>query len=141
MGQTYQSITINSPIEKVWETVKDFHDMSWAPNVVSKLEKVGDFSGNQIGSKRVLNEAFHETLHELDEENYSIKYSIDEGPSPISSSEISNYFGNLKLTPVSLEDSTFIEWSSKWENNDEPAFEFCHGIYVALLNDMKKSLS
>ena len=90
MGKTYQSITINSPIEKVWETVKDFHDMSWAPNVVSKLEKVGGFSGDQVGSKRVLNEAFHETLHELDEENYSIRYSIDEGPSPISSSEVNS---------------------------------------------------
>jgi hypothetical protein len=33
-----------------------------------------------------------------------------------------------------------VEWTSSWEQNDEPIQEFCHGIYVALLGDMKKSL-
>jgi hypothetical protein len=35
---------------------------------------------------------------------------------------------------------TRVEWSSSWEQNDEPVHDFCHGIYIALLNDMKKSL-
>ena len=33
-----------------------------------------------------------------------------------------------------------VEWSSKWEDNDEATYEFCHGMYLALLDDMKKSL-
>jgi len=37
-------------------------------------------------------------------------------------------------------DGTLVEWSSSWQDNNEAASEFCQGIYVALLQDMKKSL-
>lgn len=80
LGQTYQSIVINAPPAKVWTAIRDFHDLVWAPNVITKVEAVGDGS------------------------------------------------------------STFVEWTSQWEKNDEAASEFCHGVYVALLDDMKKSL-
>lgn len=141
MGKTYQSITIDAPLDKVWEKVKNFHDMSWAPNVVSKLEPVGSLLGNEVGAKRILNDAFHETLVELNEEGHSFKYSIDDGPSPISASDVSNYLGHVKLSPISMENATFFEWSSKWDNNNEPAVEFCQGIYQALLGDLKKTFS
>jgi len=29
---------------------------------------------------------------------------------------------------------------STWEQNDGPIHDFCHGVYVALLTDMKASL-
>lgn len=141
MGRTYQSITVNAPIEKVWSKVKNFHDLSWAPNIITKLEVLGDIPGNSVGAKRILNDAFHESLVELNDENTFFKYSIDEGPSPVSSKEVSNYLGHVKLSPISMENSTFIEWSSKWENNDEPTYEFCQGIYQAMLNDLKKTFS
>jgi len=35
---------------------------------------------------------------------------------------------------------SFVEWSSAWERNDEATAEFMHGIYVVLLEEMKKSL-
>jgi len=141
MGKTYQSITINAPIDEVWAKVKNFHDMSWAPNVVSKLDPVGSKLGSDVGAKRILNDAFHETLVDLDDESRSFKYSIDDGPSPVSSSDVSNYVGHVKLSPISMENSTFFEWSSKWDNNHEPAVEFCQGIYQALLGDLKKTFS
>jgi len=37
-------------------------------------------------------------------------------------------------------EGTRVAWSSSWEKNDEAAHDFCHGIYVALLGDMKASL-
>ena len=37
-------------------------------------------------------------------------------------------------------ESTRVEWTSSWEQNDEAIQEFCHPIYMALLNDMKASL-
>lgn len=141
MGKTYQSVVLNKSIDKVWETLANFHDLSWAPNVVKKVDKVGDVSGDQVGAKRVLNDAFHETLLEVNSQDYSIGYSIDEAPSPISSSEVNNYRGKIKLTPVTLDGTTLIEWSSSWENNDEKAQEFCSVIYNALLNDLKSTLS
>ena len=40
MGQTYQSIVINAPVRAVWEAIADFHNLSWAPNVVTRVEVV-----------------------------------------------------------------------------------------------------
>ena len=141
MNKTYQSVTINVPIEKVWETVRDFHSFSWAPNVITSCVKQGDKGGLETGAKRILNDAFHETLLELDEENHRIRYRINEGPSPITPAEVGEYFGELHLLPVTKDNATFVEWSSKWENDSGEAYEFCHGIYVALLDDLAKTMS
>ena len=74
MGKTYQSILIKAPAEKVWETLRNFHDISWAPDVVSSVDVIGDKKGDQPGAKRVLNGAFHETLHALDDDNREFTY-------------------------------------------------------------------
>ena len=140
MGQTYQSITIHVPVERVWSTLRDFHDMSWAPNVVTGVEIVGDAAGDEPGAGRVLNGAFHETLREIDDEERTFSYSIDDGPSPVSRDDVKDYIGRVSVQAADGEGSTFVEWSSSWELNDEPAYEFCHGIYVALLSDLKNSL-
>lgn len=140
MGQTYQSIVIDAPIEKVWTTIRNFHDLSWAPNVITGVEVIGSRSGNEAGAGRVLNDAFRETLREMDEDTHSFAYSIDDGPSPVSKDEVSHYVGRVSLRPVTEGGGTFVEWSSEWERNDKTASEFCHGIYIALLADMKKSL-
>ncbi len=140
MKQTYQSIRINAPVEKVWDTVKDFHDLSWAPNVVTKCEAVGDKSGSEIGAKRILNDAFHETVIELDNATHTMRYSIDNGPSPVSSEDVKGYVGHLHLLPITKDNTTFAEWSSSWESDSEDAVEFCHSIYVAFLDEMANSL-
>ena len=138
MGQTHQSTTIAVPPEEVWDAIRNFHDMSWSPNVITSLEVVGDVGGDREGASRILNGAFHETLIEVNDAERLVRYSIDDGPSPVSKEEVSNYVGELRLSPEG--DGTFVEWSSSWERNDEAAYEFCHGIYVALLADMKASL-
>ena len=138
MGQTNQSTTIAVPPQAVWDAIRNFHDMSWSPNVITSLEVVGEVGGDQPGAGRILNGAFHETLIEVNDTDRRVRYSIDDGPSPISKTDVSNYVGELQLSPDG--DGTLVEWSSSWDRNDEAAFEFCHGIYVALLADMKASL-
>lgn len=140
MGKTYQSIVIEAPVEKVWTAIRDFHDMGWAPNVITKVEVIGDRKGDEAGAQRVLNDAFRETLREVDNGARSFSYSVDDGPPPVSKADISNYVGRVSVRPVTEGKGTFVEWSSTWERNDEATGEFCHGIYVALLADMKKSL-
>jgi len=139
MGQTYQSIVIDQPADRVWNAISNFHDLTWAPNVVTGVEVVGETPGDQVGAVRVLNGVFRETLKEVDAESRTFSYSIDDGPSPISKDDVSNYVGKVEVQENS-EGGTLVEWSSSWEQNDEPAYEFCHGIYLALLDDMKKSL-
>ncbi len=46
MGQTQQSITINTPVDRVWKAIRNFHNMNWAPNVIGNIELVGDVAGD-----------------------------------------------------------------------------------------------
>ena len=133
MPQCYQSIIVHAPIEKVWETIKNFHDMSWASPVIEQCEAVGEISGTEVGAKRILNGVFHETLLECNDNEHRVRYSIDDGPSPVSASEVNNYIGRVQLKPVTLSGDTFVEWGSTWESSSEEARDFCHQIYVALL--------
>lgn len=140
MPQCYQSIVIAAPIEEVWETIKNFHDFSWASGVIDSCEAVGSLGGTEIGAKRVLNGAFHETLLECHEASHRIRYSIDDGPSPVSAQEVKNYVGTLQLRPITLSHATFVEWRSAWESQSEDARDFCHQIYVALLRTLASRL-
>ena len=139
MPTTNQSKEIDAPISEVWSKFNNFHDLSWAPNVITNVEKVGSIDGGKVGAKRFLNNAFHETLVEIDHDEYMLKYSIDDGPSPVSKEEVSNYYGVIKLSPTTESNRTHVEWSSSWESNVEDAVEFCQGIYVALLNELAAS--
>ena len=141
MPETNQSIDINAPISDVWAKLNDFHNFSWAPNVITSVDKVGDVDGSQVGAKRVLNKAFHETLVEIDNSNNSLKYSIDDGPSPVSKNDVSNYFGSINLSSSDDNTQTHVSWTSSWESNSEDAVEFCQGIYVALLDELAASFA
>lgn len=136
MPSTYQSIVINAPVDQVWNKVKNFHDFSWASEVITSCEAVGTKSPAEVGAQRLLNGVFHETLRLLDDQQHLLEYSIDDGPSPVSPAEVQNYVGSLRLRPVTLSDSTFVEWSAQWQSEQQEAVEFCHGIYVALLQAM-----
>lgn len=140
MGKCYVKIEIKAPINKVWDTVRNFHDMSWAPNVITSVAKVGDRSGNEIGAKRILNDAFHETLTALDPGNFTFSYSIDDGPGPVASDAVSNYTGVVKLSES--DNGSVVEWSSTFHSeNENEVTEFCNPIYMALLNSLKETLS
>ena len=141
MGKTYQSISVDAPIDKVWPLFRDFHDMSWASSVVESCEAVGDKKGDEIGAKRTLNGVFHETLIKLDDEEHVIEYSIDDGPGPVAKDLVSDYIGRVQLHPITEEGRTLVVWSSSWQAADNAAEEFCHRIYVALFADLKKTFA
>jgi hypothetical protein len=75
-----------------------------------------------------------------DDADHTFSYSIDEGPPPISSADISDYMGRVTVKATPDGSGSMVEWSSSWQDNDEAAYEFCHPIYMALLADMKASL-
>lgn len=141
MPSTHQSIVINESVAEVWSRFRNFHDFSWAPNVITGVDKVGEVDGNSVGAKRILNGAFHETLVEMNNEEFYLKYSIDDGPSPVSKDEVEHYIGVVKLSPAADGGATLVEWTSSWESKLDDAVEFCHGIYVALLGELEKSFS
>ncbi|MBI4531030.1 MAG: SRPBCC family protein [Candidatus Latescibacteria bacterium] len=141
MGRTYQSTTVGAPVEAVWTVLRNFYDMSWASNVVKECRAVGDKTMDQVGARRVINGIFHETLLELSDLNRTVQYRIDDGPSPLSKDEVRDYIGTVRVLPITDGNTTFVEWSSSWHGNDDRVAEFCHGIYVALLNELQHHFS
>jgi len=49
MGSTFQEIEINASADTVWQKIRNVQDASWAPNVVSQLQAVGDKAGATRG--------------------------------------------------------------------------------------------
>lgn len=141
MPATHQSIVINAPIDEVWSKFSNFHELSFAPDVITAIEKVGSIDGGSAGAKRILNNAFHETLIETDNNKHVMRYSIDDGPSPVSKDEVSNYIGTVKLSTDKEGNGTLVEWDSSWEATEENAVEFFHNIYVALLDQLSDSFT
>lgn len=139
MGDCYNKIEINSPITEVWETISNFHDMSWAGNVIINVSKVGDKEGTEIGARRVLNGIIYETLNNFDPNGFTFSYSIDQGSGPISSF-VSNY--NVVVNLTSIEGGTLVEWRSSFESeNDNDTSGFLNSIYSSILKALKKTLS
>jgi carbon monoxide dehydrogenase subunit G len=140
MGTCYQKIEIEAPINQVWDTISDFHDLSWAPNVVTSVAKIGDKNGNEIGAGRILNDAFYETLTALDAQSFTFSYSIDDGPGPVATDAVNDYIGTVKLT--ASDSGCLVEWSSAFQSQNENAVgDLCNPIYMALLNSLKETLS
>ena len=71
--------------------LRNFHDLSFAPKVITSLESVGAAAGDQFGAKRVLNGAFHETLQGLNDVDRVVKYSIDDGPEAVSRDRVREF--------------------------------------------------
>lgn len=138
MGKCYNSVVVNPSSDQVWDAIKNFHDLSWAPGVITNLEKVGEGDGDVPGAKRILNELFHETLVSIDEATKSFAYSIDDGPGPVSKDSVRNYLGTVSVHPVTNDDIAFVEWVSTYESPDDQAVgDFCNPIYHALLAALK----
>ena len=136
MPKVYNSIIIDAPIEQVWSRIRNFHDFSWAPSLIRSCKKVGGGGGYSVGARRLLNGEFLDTLIAYSEIERRMMYSMDEGPSPVSSGEIRDYVGSLHLLPVTTDDKTFVEWSGSWESANTEAVEYMNEVYRSLLADL-----
>ncbi len=142
MGQCYNSITVNAPVEEVWKALRNFHDLSWAAGVIESLQVVGDSGANETGARRILNGVFHETLTGLDDGARRLTYTIDEGPGPLAPNAVESYVGEVQAFPVTATGETFVLWTSDYATQDDTAVgDFCNPIYVALLGALQKHFS
>lgn len=133
----YNTTVVSAPVDQVWAALRNFHDLSWAAGVIERVDVVGDRTADQVGAKRVLNGAFHETLLALDDAEHSLKYSIDDGPGPVAKDRVTGYVGAVRVWPVTDTGATFVEWSSSWATSQGGVAEFCSPVYQALLSALK----
>ncbi|MEX0599382.1 MAG: SRPBCC family protein [Rhodothermales bacterium] len=134
----YNSMVVPAPADRVWNTIKNFHDMSWAEGVIETCERVGDRPGDRLGARRILNDTFHETLQAVNEIERSFSYSIDDGPgTPVARDKVDGYYGSVQVLPISATDESLVVWASRWETGSAEIAPFCNGIYMALLNALR----
>ena len=138
----YNSIVIEAPAEKVWDVLRNFHELSWARNIITKVEIVGDKPFFEVGAKRIVNDSFYETLLSFDNHAKKFSYSIDDGPGVASKDNLIGYVGELTVFPVTENNSSFVLWTTKWEfEKNEGVAEFLNPLYEALLLDLKTYIS
>lgn len=134
MGKCFHTTTVKAPVDQVWSALANFHDFGWAAGVIETCEKVGDAGASEVGAKRLLNGAIHETLASVDADNHRLTYTIDDGPAPLNSGAVTRYTGEVELCPITTGGGTFIKWTSSYETADDVAVgEFCNPVYAALM--------
>jgi len=137
MGKCVSSTVVNAPVDEVWRVLRNFHDMSWT-GAVESLEPVGDARSDQVGAKRVLNGAIHETLRAIDDIAHTFQYQITDGPSPISKDDLKFYYGTVSVLPVTDQNASFVLWATRFESkDDEVTQQFCDPFYIAFLAHLK----
>ncbi len=134
----YNSAVVNASASEVFDTINNFHDLSWAKNVITKLDVKGNKKGDEVGAQRVLNDAFHETLLSVDNVARIFTYSIDDGPGPVSNDNVDGYIGEVSVLPITENNTALVIWSSRWNSSkDGGVADFCNPIYHAILQDLK----
>jgi hypothetical protein len=151
-GPTRQKVVVKEQIsaspETVWNTVKNFDDMSWHP-AVAMTEGEG---GNKVGAKRTLtlvnNGKIYEELKKYDDANRMIKYkivSVDVKVLPVT-----NYSSIFSVKPTDSGGS-LVMWKGAFyrgypnndpppELNDQAAKDAVIGVYQSGLANLKKIL-
>lgn len=137
MGKCHHSAVINAPVAEVWAILRNFHDLSWT-SAIESLEPVGDVRGDQIGAKRLLNGAIHETLRALNDLEHTFQYQITDGPSPISKDDLKFYYGTVSVLPVTDQNTSYVSWITRFESKDDAVTqEFCDPFYSTFLAHLK----
>lgn len=131
------SIVINAPVDAVWGVLRKFHDMSWAKGVVESQAHIGSVPTGQVGSTRLLNGVFEETLQALDDHAHLLRYSIDNGPGPLGDGNVQGYIGTVQVLPVTETNGSYVRWSSAWTGGGTGVADFCDPIYMSLLRALR----
>jgi len=150
-GPTRQKVTetveINAPLDKVWETIGNFQDMSWHPAV----EKVEGTGGNEADATRILTlkggGTIAEKLVQNDPAKKLYKYEITDVDVKVL--PVNNYSSSISVKGEG--DKSTVEWRGAFyrgfmnndpppELNDEAAKKAVTGVYRGGLDALKEKL-
>lgn len=139
MGGGYHTAVIEASPERVWATVRDFHDLGWAGRVFEAVERVGAKAGHEVGAQRLIDGAVHETLVRHEDAARTLEYRIDDGPGPLSKAVTPHYLATVRVLPVTTTGASLVEWSTRFESQDEDAVAaFTGPVYGALLKQLAR---
>jgi hypothetical protein len=144
-----ESVTIDAPPAKVWDTIKDFHDMSWLPGVVKTAGTGGNEPDTATRQLTLDNGAtIDESLYKYDGDAMTYSYRIDKVDVKVL--PVNNYSSTIAVLPAEGGKST-VEWRGAFyrgypnndpppELNDEAAVKAVTAIYRKGLDALKKKV-
>jgi len=114
MARVYTSSVINASAARVWARVRDFNGLSnWHPAIAESRIENGE-PADKVGCIRNFSlrngDRLREQLLGLSDFDMFFTYSILDSPMPLT-----NYVATLRLTPITDQDRTFIEWSADFD--------------------------
>ena len=114
MARVYTSSVINASAARVWARVRDFNGLSnWHPAIAESRIENGE-PADKVGCVRNFSlrngDRLREQLLGLSDFDMFCTYSILDSPMPLT-----NYVATLRLTPITDNDRTFIEWSAEFD--------------------------
>ena len=114
MARVYTSSVINASAARVWARVRDFNGLSnWHPAIAESRIENGE-PPDKVGCIRNFSlrngDRLREQLLGLSDFDMFCTYSILDSPMPLT-----NYVATLRLTPITDQDRTFIEWSADFD--------------------------
>ena len=114
MARVYVSSVINASAARVWARVRDFNGLSnWHPAIAESRIENGE-PADKVGCIRNFSlrngDRLREQLLGLSDYDMFCTYSILDSPMPLT-----NYVATLRLTPITDQDRTFIEWSADFD--------------------------
>jgi hypothetical protein len=127
MARVYVSSVINAPAAKVWARIRDFNALpAWVPAVAESRIENGEPS-DKVGCIRAFSlrngDRLREQLLGLSDFDMFCTYSILDSPMPLA-----NYVATFRLTPITDQDRTFIEWSAEFDCAADKEQELVAGI-------------
>jgi hypothetical protein len=127
MARIYVSTVVNAPPTKVWARVRDFNGLpNWLPKVAESRIENGEPS-DKVGCIRAFTlrngDKLREQLLGLSDFDMFCTYSILDSPMPLT-----NYVATLRLTPITDQDRTFMEWSAEFDCAAEKENDLVTGI-------------
>jgi hypothetical protein len=127
MARVYVSSVINAPAAKVWARIRDFNGLpNWVPPVAESRIENGE-PADKVGCVRAFSlrngDRLREQLLGLSDFDMFCTYSILDSPMPLT-----NYVATVRLTPITDQERTFIEWSAEFDCAVDKEQELVDGI-------------
>ena len=143
MARVYASSVINASAARVWARVRDFNGLSnWHPAIAESRIENGE-PADKVGCIRNFSlrngDRLREQLLGLSDYDMFCTYSILDSPMPLT-----GYVATLRLTPVTDQDRTFIEWSAEFDcapdKESELVSNICGGVFQGGFDALKRQL-
>lgn len=127
MARVYVSSVINASAPRVWTRVRDFNGLpNWHPAIAESRIENGE-PADKVGCIRSFTlrngDRLREQLLGLSDYDMFCTYSILDSPMPLT-----NYVATLRLTPITDQDRTFVEWSADFDCGPDKEAELVSSI-------------